>query len=74
MFQLCYYFLLEDAKDKMLVGNSILEHLKWQNSRIYFPSSIMHIWKEDTLKCLGNNLLKVYSVVSGKERLLIFDQ
>ena len=26
----------------------------------------MHIWKEGTLKCSG---LKVYSVVSGKERL-----
>lgn len=33
----------------------------------------MDIWKEDTLKCSGNNLPKVHSMVSGKERLLFFD-
>ena len=52
--------------DKMLVGNLILEHVKCQNFKCNFPSSVMHIWKEGTLKCSG---LKVYSVVSGKERL-----
>jgi len=26
------------------------------------------------LKCSGNNLLKVYSMVNKKERLLIFDR
>ena len=39
-----------------------------------FPSTIRHIWKEDTLKSSGNNFPKLYSVESGKERLLIFAQ
>ena len=55
-------------------GNSILEQLKCQNFKYIFPSTIMHICKEDTLKCSGNNFPKVYSVVSRKGRLLIFDQ
>ena len=58
----------------MIMGNSILEHLKCQNFKDIFPSPLVHFWKEDTLKCSGNNLLKVYSVVNGRERLLIFDQ
>ena len=56
------------------MGYSILEHTKCQIFKCIFPSAVMHIWKEDTLKCSGNNFPKVYSVESGKERLLIFDQ
>ena len=55
------------------LGNSILEQPECQNFKCIFPRTVMHSCKEDTLKYSGNNFPKVYSVVSGKERLLIFD-
>ena len=64
----CQWVNVSTCSSKALyTGNSILEHPKCQNFKDIFPSSLVHIWTEDTLKCSVNNLLKVYSVVNRGE-------
>ena len=60
----------------LLLGYFIFERLKGQKFKDIFLVQSCIFGKEDTLKCSGNNLSKVYSVVhvSGKEKLFTLDQ